>query len=67
MTAGEQSIDMPTELVDALHKYLVACLPGATQPERERQYLVHLCVILNFTNGSSGMWRSPAAIAPRPS
>lgn len=47
VTAGERSIDAPPELVDALHKYL-AETPGATQPERERQYLVHLCVNPDF-------------------
>ncbi len=47
VTAGAQSIDAPPELVDALHKYLAAA-PGATQPERERQYLVHLCVNPEF-------------------
>ena len=47
VTAGERSIDVPPELVDALHKYLAAA-PGATQPERERQYLGHLCVNPEF-------------------
>jgi formylglycine-generating enzyme required for sulfatase activity len=47
VTAGGQSIDVPPELVDALHKYLAAA-PGKTQAERERQYLGYLCVNPEF-------------------
>ncbi|MFM7173922.1 MAG: hypothetical protein ACKO4U_12910, partial [Caldilinea sp.] len=37
----------PPEVADALRKFLDAA-PGQTQAERERQYLMHLCVNPDF-------------------
>ncbi len=47
VTAGEQVEQVPPELADALRQFLDAA-PGQTQTERERQYLLHLCVNPDF-------------------
>ena len=47
VTAGEQVVQVPPEMADALRKFLDA-VPGQTQAERERQYLLHLCVNPDF-------------------
>jgi len=47
VTAGNQVENVPPELADALRQFLDAA-PGQTQAERERQYLLHLCVNPDF-------------------
>ncbi|MCL4862189.1 MAG: SUMF1/EgtB/PvdO family nonheme iron enzyme [Caldilineaceae bacterium] len=47
VTAGDHAVEVPPELADALRQYLDAA-PGGTQAERERQYLLYLCVNPDF-------------------
>ncbi len=47
VAAAGRTVAVPPELADALRKFLDAA-PGPTQAERERQYLLRLCVDPDF-------------------
>ena len=47
VTAGAESVSISPAQADALRQFLDAA-PGQTQAERERQYLLHLCVNPDF-------------------